>query len=255
LVTQFENRKITIPPNSVEIHELWIGPRKNNWSNSAKPVQLKFEISYDHEMYKKIKIPYQYNLKPLKKQWIKNEPNHVVDGDVQEWQNLNYVKDDPESEFKIEWGMAYDNDHIYIGGKVNDSDVQIDSSKNYGEQDFIAFQINLNHHSKSLTSSRPTQTLILTPKYNDIPQRIYRGNSIPENWKYESISSEDGYQFEVKIPIDKLIESQGDPWENIKVNIFTGDIDKDNPDGKRHWYSPAWNSNQNFLGAAMYYRN
>lgn len=55
------------------------------------------------------------------------------------------------------------------------------------------------------------------------------------------VSTPDGYQVEVAVPVDLLNETQGEPWKTFAVNMKINDRDATGSKQAELWWKPEWN--------------
>ncbi|MCW5911128.1 MAG: metallophosphoesterase [Cyclobacteriaceae bacterium] len=249
--------EITLPPNSVSFTSLDVELRKSKSLESIKPVRVKAEVAVkDATIKSDLFIPFEFNVAPLKKYQVTkvNKPV-VIDGNLGEWQ-LPYTL--PSAE-KAHFGIAYDNQYVYLAVQVNDSEVIAPAQSTAFNQDFVGFVLDAQPLAKSAADKGEawfanSLYFITGPEDETGKNSVWdMSESEKELLKWKCIRNGKGYAFEVAIPITYVQKLQGNNWQTLRLNVVVQDKDSNSETKRVFWY-PNWREGDNIPGSGMFFR-
>lgn len=255
IVGILSKKEIEVEPNSVEKIQLELLKRKEL---ADEPMTLKAEVSYKgDESASKIKLPYQFNIKPLQKYALtKVKKAKKIDGKSKDWQKFNYhFLADDGGDAKVAFDVAYDDEYFYFAAQVMDDTLVSTGKGAPWSQDNIAFGVNpLPAHLSAMSTGRDWYSSeifqMMTPATADAESVLYR--NMPEGFEMKCVATDYGYFAEAKLPLKHIEEKQGKNWKTLRIQVALDDKDGENTN--RYWWQPDWMSKENVVGSGMFFR-
>ena len=250
------NPELTVQPNSVKFVSMEISARKGKDIASGKPVKVKAEVAVQQEGKSDFFVPFEFNVAPLSKHELKKAGGSVkIDGVLGDWSLLPHALATPEGG---RFGVTLDNNFIYVGIQVNDSEVINNSGDATTSQDFVGFALDAQPMAKSVSekgegSYRNSLYFLVSPEDKSGKNSVRDLGDGEKGLQWKCVRNKDGYAFEVAVPISYIQKQQGEHWKNIRVNIVAQD--KDAKSSTRVTWQPNWNGRDNVAGSGMFFRN
>jgi hypothetical protein len=248
--------ELTLPPNSVEFVSMDLTARKQKGLESMKPVKVKAEVAVQEQGKGDYFVPFEFNIAPLKKYELKKATGRVKpDGKLNEWATLPYTLDTPEGG---RFGVTYDSKFIYLGIQVNDSEVINAAEGATMSQDFVGFVLDGQPMAKSVSEKgegafKNSLYFLVSPEDKTGKSSVRDLGETEQQLEWKCIRNNEGYAFEVAIPISYIQKQQGEHWQNIRVNVIAQD--KDAKSSTRINWQTSWNNRDNIPGAGMFFRD
>jgi hypothetical protein len=249
--------ELTLEPNSVNFVTMDLEARKPKSIESLKAVKVKAELAVQSEGKTDFFVPFEFNVAPLRRyELVKARNSPRVDGKSNDWKEMPYTL--PTSEGAT-FGITYDDQYVYLGVQVNDSDVIASAKLPAIDQDFIGFVLNGQPFAKSVADKGEgwfaSSIYFITSAADELGQTSVRDMSDEEkklSWK--CVRNKSGLFFEAAIPISYIQQQQGLDWQTVRLNIVVQDKDS-NGSSERITWQPNWREAANVPGSGMFFRN
>jgi len=181
----------------------------------------------------------------------------VVDGLLSEWEEISsYIV--PHNKGSFSFGVREDDQHVYVGIKVQDSDIQAGFGTSAMNQDAIMLAIDPRPLAMS-SQNRQNQADLLKDDWMFLtasPEAPTFGaafaENLPDGVRCVGSRDKDGYSLEVAIPHHWLDQKQGKSWENFRLNLTVSDKNKSIPAATRHSWQIPWS--EGVPGSGTFFR-
>lgn len=224
--------------------------QNDSWSPIVANVTLKAE-KYQWET--------KIHVQPFEKLFIEETAKVItVDGNLDEWGNLRFSKQDSASTTGFRFDVRSDAKFLYIAVDVTDTDIQAPSTHANLNQDgaFVVFDPNqMNKSAFNLRNpdgmGREWLFMIASPTANEF--ELGFKEHMPPGLTGKGRKTTKGYAVEYAIPQALLQRFQGDDWKTIRLNIAIADLntgEKDTP--RRISWQPDWM--ENHPGSGMFFK-
>jgi hypothetical protein len=274
--------KVEFSNNTKEDHQYMVNL---TGGNGLKPSQTKFTKKLAAGAKEEMILPVQLTgndswspiiahvtLKAEKYEWntkVHVQPNEkllieetakaiTVDGNLDEWDNLRFFKQDSASATGFRFDVRTDDKFLYIAVDVTDKDIQAPSTHANLNQDgaFVVFDPSqINKSAFNLRNpdgmGREWLFMIASPTANEF--ELGFKEHMPPGLTGKGRKTVKGYAIEYAIPQALLQRFQGTDWENIRINVAVADLnagEKDTP--RRISWTPDWM--ENYPGSGMFFR-
>jgi hypothetical protein len=249
--------ELTLEPNSVRFVTMDVEARKPKPIESLKGVKVKAELAIQNEGKTDFFVPFEFNVAPLRRyELVKSRNRPSVDGKLNDWKEMPYTL--PTSE-GTKFGIIYDDQFIYLGVQVNDTEVIASGKTPVVDQDFIGFVLDGQPFVKSAADEGEgwfaNSIYFITGAADEVGDNSVRDMSDEEkklSWK--CVRNTSGLVFEAAIPISYIQDRQGRDWQTVRINIVVQDKDS-NGDSERITWQPNWREAGNVPGSGMFFKN
>jgi len=256
LIGRMDKNEITINPNSVEFAELELERRNNAKIKSPFILETSVEFTSNGT---DIEIPVNYHIEPIEKRMLLRNKSKKVDAKLSDWNELRYsFNAEQENGNQASFDISYDDEYLYIAAEVQDNEVLNSGKGSPWTQDYIGFALN----AETLTRSSMSKGkhwyayelyFLITPETDTAPALTHPEERLPEGFDYKAITSDSGYNMEVKIPLSYIESKQGEDWKSLRFNIMNGDRDSDQGEVMTFWQN-NWRGNKNIVGSGTFFR-
>ncbi|MGB3800882.1 MAG: metallophosphoesterase [Lewinella sp.] len=250
---------VTVPPNNVVEMELTLQPRNGEAPEGAS-LPLDFTWSYDYEG-QTLSLPLSYRIGTDARRELATGSAVSVDGDLGEWADLPYTFGaDGNPDLHVEWGVRYTEDSLYLAARVADNDVVVEEGVVAWQQDYLAFIIDAAPYSETVVNTgsgyyENSVIVLASPETDGVPEGAsFYQERYDFGLPYRSISTADGYQMEMAMPLRYITERQGDDWEHLRINVGIQDRDTEREEVIRSSWLPDWRGEANVIGSGMFWR-
>ena len=256
LKTDIANPEFTVPPNSVKFVSMELTGRKQKEIDLIKPVKVKAEVAVQQEGKSDLFVPFEFYVAPLRKYELKKTAGRVkVDGALNDWASLPYALATPEEGSRF--GISHDNNFVYLGIQVNDSELVNGATSTTTSQDFVGFVLDGQPLMKSISEKgesgfKNSLYFIASPADGSGKNSVSELGDSEKQLEWKCVKNKNGYAFEIAIPIEFVKKQQGESWQNVRVNVVVQD--KDVNSSTRILWHPNWSSRENVAGSGMFYR-
>ena len=265
LVGTLTEPSTTVGPNSVDTLLVDLRARKDSLSlnETVEALPLKAEVRLDSSAFPGLSVPFEFNLCPAATyQLTKTQKEIKIDARLKEWSTLPHtLRQTPPESLQARFGLAYDDDFVYIAAEVQDDELIVDTAEVAWRQDFVGFVLNGEPLPVSVMRDgagwyENSILFTMAPATGQLPASVFYEDRLPEGAKYRCEVSGDGrYVMEAAIPIRYLRERQGDNWRSIRFNLVVQDRDSGKENWPRHTFMPDWRGDKNFVGSGMFFRD
>ena len=83
---------------------------------------------------------------------------------------------------------------------------------------------------------------------------IYQKQRLPKGIKSAVKVNKKGYDVEIAIPADYLIEKQLGPWTTFRLNLMISDYDQSGNHRTKILWEPLWNEENNYIGSGTFFK-
>lgn len=264
-----EESSIEVNPNSLV--RVPVNIENVNKKNIEEIVPLEFtaEVSFQYPGRPNLAISesikykphYKYTSAPLVreisidgklKEW--GEPDHLVKGNEKlTGSPLHYAG---ESDCRIHFSYAHDDDYFYIAYEVIDDDLYTKEGEPARSQDAIVIGLDAR---PSLISSVNTgmgmfDDWLYFNQSLSVKNSILNEDRLPDGIISAILKTKKGYSGELAIPVSYLNERQSGSWKTVRLNVGVIDFDKNGQEKNELYWKPLWNSNANIPGSGMIFR-
>lgn len=261
LVGAIEQEVLTVAPNSVETVPFKITARNEvELGKDLRPMRLKVDLSYVTGEEQRVTIPTTLLIKPQQKRYILKEKTAQVDGHLDEWKELPYTfLPEDHKGLQLDYEMAEDGEYLYLAAKVQDDEINTDTSRSVWGQDNIGWVVSGLPLRKSYMARgnnwyQQEAGIRVTPSNEQFPSKSYLSEGTPEGAQFVCVETEGGYILEAAVPIAWIKEQQGDDWKSVRINFLLDDMDQDFEQGTRFFVYPDWRRDENILGSGTFFR-
>jgi len=199
------------------------------------------------------------HVQPYEKLLIEETTKPVtVDGNLEEWNNLRFFKNDSASTTGFRFDVRSDDKFLYVAVDVTDHDVQAPSTHANLNQDgaFVVFDpgplaksaFNLRNPDGM---GREWLFMIASPTANEF--ELGFKEHMPPGLTGKGKKTAKGYAIEYAIPQALLQRFQGADWKTIRLNVAVADLNTGGKDAPRRIsWTPDWMGN--YPGSGMFFR-
>jgi hypothetical protein len=165
----------------------------------------------------------------------------VVDGDLSDWPVLPYCVDtenrmywnenwDGPDDSSFVFGVARDDDYIYIGLDATDDALMVDKAPVPWQQDSISITFDARPRTGRVGRVWVNEQFDTHLLYYLSPSLTngmiwYVQEKAPEGSQAVCVPTDTGLALEIAIPVDYLDELQGGDWQDFQLNISMNDVD------------------------------
>ncbi len=271
--------KIEVAPNSVEIAEMSLEPRSKKVSDHIDPVEIQAKVKYLDGKLAEVAVPFTYKVAPEKKLYLDELKNGAkIDGNLEEWDRIpnaytiktHLPAEDnggpmgartvvPAEDIAGQFKVAIADDQLYIAVKIQDDDLQLDTTEVAWRQDYIGVVIDGAPTPISAMRTgrgwyRESLLYTITPSTRVLPSSTFYDDRLPEGTQWICRSAEGGYVLEAGIPLDLIREQQGENWRSVRINVSVQDRDAGEAEFPRYSFMPGWRGSDNRIGSGMFFR-
>jgi hypothetical protein len=179
-----------------------------------------------------------------------------VDGRLDEWGSLPFVAEsrplppDAPRGASFRFGVAHDEDFVYVAVDVTDPTPFWDPARGPREQDAITVELDARPEAQRAANegfqrarrSGALESLVLawllpSPAREDRVGDLLPG--LPPGARRAARSGDGGYAAELAIPVAFLSERQSGPWTGFRLNVSVQDYDARGEHHVTHWWRPS----------------
>ena len=263
----FPNYEQVIPPNSVDILKLPLKTLLPLEVEDMAPVQLIAQAVYQPIDQPELSLSFDYRLKAEPLYGISSQKQAItIDGKLDEWGKLSYqitdhphVEADPFShqgaeDCSFSFDVSYDDQFLYLAGRVKDDQLELYEGKRAIDQDGIAFMFDARplQHSAAASGGGIFRQIMLLGFSPVEGGQVYRPDRIAQGTQWACKVTEGGYVAEAAIPISYLNEKYGKAWQHLRLNVLVRDTDMKGMHTSLLSWQPNWSGDQNTLGSGMF---
>ena len=252
-----------VAPNSVDTLLVDLKARKEPTDlASLEALPLKAEVSFETEDFPGLAVPFSFNLRPAQRYNLETASKRVkIDGKLKEWEALPHTLQNlPGKSLNARFGLAYDEDYLYIAAEVEDDNLMVDTAEVSWQQDFIGFVVNA--EPTAISASRTGQgwyensiLFTIAPETKNLPASVFYEDRLPAGAQYRcKVQSEGTYTLEAAIPMSYIKDRQGGNWRSIRFNMVVQDRDAGKENWPRYQFMPDWRGGGNFVGSGLFFR-
>ena len=259
---------MTIAPNSVELVPLKL-TGKGAAIASLEPLMLKADVTFAGEGMPDLTSNLTLNARPEKKEYISKTASKTLDGDLSDWPSLPYEESeslteanpfshkDGKADGSVRFGLAYDDQFLYIGAEVTDDELLASSTARPYNQD--AFQVIIDGRTEGISSLGTSLSGVLYIGMSPIPGDTanttpFTNGDKPEGMTGVTVKTAKGYNTELAIPLSYLAEQQGGDWKTVRINVGVNDFDNDFSHRTNLWWRPDWRGAGNYPGSGTFFK-
>lgn len=180
----------------------------------------------------------------------------TVDGNLQDWQSLPYSVLTPAQiignaksyrgtrDCKFRFGVATDNNNLYIAVKVTDDIFWRKKDAFVWAQDGVEIRLDarpaaIREKSNGTPEFSAVFIAAISPAGGGFPSFLYDSKRLPAGTRVVSKKTATGYITEVSIPNTWLDKIQKKRWQKFRLNICVDDFDSPQ-NGCQLWWHPDW---------------
>jgi hypothetical protein len=224
---------------------------KGSWSPIIADVTLKAE-KYDWNT--------KVHVQPNEKYFIDEVTKPIItDGDLSEWGNLRFSKQDSIGKASFRFDVRSDDKFLHLAIDVTDSDIQAGNKYANASQDAAFVVFDARNISMSAFNKRNGdgvfrgEWLYLLASPTDDEFELAFKDKMPAGLIAKGRKTAKGYAVEYAIPLALLQRQQGDDWKNIRLNFSIIDKNKgDVGEPRRINWLPDWT--EDYPGSGMFFR-
>jgi len=257
-----------VAPNSVEQIDIALVADKPAVVDTLQPVRVDWTARYNLEdNVQPVVVNGQHRIVIDKQFQLGQAAGPItVDGDLGEWGELPIAVREPgqvidtqdswHGRTDIAWrfGAVQHGDFIYIGARVEDDEIRLDTRRNYTRQDSI--EIRVDGRPADQRGAGPfvdfENNLLFAVIPGQSAEDIAGADRLPEGAQAASTKVDGGYVVEAAIPASYVTALQGEDWTSIRLNIAVNDHDADG--NAQLWWRPSWNSPANYAESGVFAR-
>lgn len=262
LIIYGETKEIVIPPNSVGMYEMTMLLKNKQDLNNIRPATLNATVSYVGRSETDIKLPFEYRLKPIKKNFIEKAKKKIsVDANLKDWEDLSRkILSENDGSVMANFDLKYDKEMLYLAVKVKDDKVISYGSDRPWTQDYIGICFNAEIAEKSAMSVgegwyENEMYFLMTPEMGKNESQTWKAEKLPEGSQYACKTDQDGYVFEWAIPLSYIQKYQGEDWQSFRFNLIMGDKDIDTEETKTYFWEENWRGENNYIGSGLFFKS
>ena len=242
---------ISLSPGEDRRLDFDMSPRQTGFDPDDRPVSLKLVLHSHAPGVGQIEVPIEFFVKPVLLQPIKTFAEEInIDGSVDDWESLSYqLRSNALSDNEVQFDVGMNEEYLFLAANVIDDTLVVDNSLSFWKQDAFGWHLRLDLGDDITGKCGPTSFRV-NPAASDVEQKFYRGEKWPEDLKYVTKSSENGYVVELRIPLN-FINPKDIPWQQLRLNFFFEDKDGDHDPVRRYW-QPLWRGPDNILGSGIF---
>ena len=183
----------------------------------------------------------------------------TTDGDLSEWGQLRFSKQDSIGKASFRFDVRYDDKFLHVAMAVTDSDIQAGSTYVNLSQDVAVVTFDARTISQSAFNQRDGEGvfrgewlyLIASPTANEF--ELGFKDKMPAGVVGKGRKTAKGYAIEYTIPLALLQHFQGVDWKNIRLNFSIMDKNQgDTGEPNRIIWMPDWK--ENYPGSGMFFK-
>jgi hypothetical protein len=257
-----------VPPNSVEQVDLALVADKPSIVDALEPVVVDWTARYNLEGdVQPVVVNGQHRIVIDKQFQLAEAANPItVDGDLTEWGELPIDVREPgqiidtqnswhgRTDASWRFGAVRHDDYIYIGVRVEDDEIRLDSRRDYKRQDSVEIRIDgrpSDQRGVGPHSDFESHLLFAVIPGQDSTQ-IEGADRLPEGVQAVAKQAEGGYAVEIAVPAAYVASLQGDDWGSLRLNIAVNDHDAGG--SAQLWWRPSWSSPANYAESGVFAR-
>jgi len=262
-----------VPPNSVKLIDVKLEPRTPGLKVvELSPVPLDVTMSYD--IGKGSKLQYQKLLsvgvdRPLP--LVKFARPITVDGKIDDWAALPVPCTRPArvggesaawkgpTDASYYFGVAYDDENLYIGVDATDDRVIPQSGRNPFAHDGIEVRLDARPAAKRIggEDNKDYAHIVVCPLRRDEGSGpyIHEPKLIPPGTHVGSALTSKGYAIEIAVPLAYVKKMAGTAdWKDVRINILQNDRDDSGATAAQIWWRPHWPGDESYAGSGTFQR-
>ncbi len=194
----------------------------------------------------------------------------AIDGDLSEWNALPYFADQKDrvrypgnwsgsTDNSLKFGVARDEDYLYIAVHVVDDEVGINMKKKPFAKDSVSIYLDARPEEERMsdltigTQFKTHMIFILSPGETPDTPDVYLEERLPEGTRIACVQTQNGYNAEMAVPLTYLDEMQGTPWNSFRLNMIVNDPDTHGTSTLR--WRPDWYGKNDFKNAGTFIKS
>ena len=191
----------------------------------------------------------------------------LIDGKLDDWDNLPFVCRDPESfacersawkgaeDCSFRFGVTYDETNLYLAVEVTDDEIKSVAETAPWAQDGIEIRLDARPEPvRSINKGKGETTsfllLALSPNNDANNPWIHKPEKLPKGHKAVCLQQPNGYIAEISVPLTYLNKHSGKEWDGFRFSIGVDDHDKDG--FVQIWWRPDWRSKAAYEGSGSF---
>ncbi|MDQ8182841.1 metallophosphoesterase [Pelagicoccus sp. SDUM812005] len=254
----------SLPPNEVLRLDYEVENASSDFAEGIA-AEMAWKLAFDRDG-EAIRFADSESLSVVRELPIRRERKLEVDGDLGEWDSLNYrspaVADwhyhrrwEGEADSRFEFDLAEDGKALYVAVKVYDDSLALSAEDALWAQDSVAVQIDARPKAvRGTNASNRGPLLINVAPGLEGDTRARGARSYPEGTAYVARKTSYGYAVEISIPFQYLDAQGGGDWDGIRLNVTLNDKDLEKDAVARIFWRPSWNRDDAVPGAGSFYR-
>ena len=262
-----------VPPNSVKLVDVKLEPRSPTLNVvELAPVLLDVTMSYD--IAGGSKLEYQKLLsvgidRPLP--LAKLARPITVDGKIGDWSALPIPCTRPArvggesaawkgpTDASYRFGVAYDEENLYIGVDATDDRVIPQSGRNPFAHDGIEVRLDARPAAKRVggEDNKDYAHIVVCPvqRDGDSGPYIHEPRLIPAGTRVGAALTPKGYAVEIAVPLAYVKKMAGTvDWKDVRINLLQNDRDDSGATAAQIWWRPHWAGDESYAGSGTFQR-
>lgn len=259
---------VEVPPNDVKIVSLDVQPLDTEL-RVIKPIVINGKVTFRGIGFPEVSIDQQMVMSPERKNLLQQSKKSVVlDGDLSEWGELPYRNNEMntianpfahtgDQDGQVAFQLSYDEEFLYVGASIIDDELLPSKSDRLTDGDAFLVLIDPNEERKSAYNNGLNGTFFIgiSPSYaGETNDELFLSSKDLEGAKGKLVKTANGYNVELKIPLEAITKVQGKDWKTIRVNAGINDFDKDYEHNAALLWKPDWRGDMNYAGSGMLFR-
>jgi hypothetical protein len=248
--------EVVVAPNSVHEAVLVLRNRRAAAVPETAAVGVHFDLAFPHRSGE-LTLPLRYKLGPLR-------PNTIRSGTVQ-WQGkdwpFQFGHEDSEiaGDCEVQWDVVLEDDHLVIWAEVTDDAVVVRAGETGFRQDYLAVVVNADPLPVAMLRDgarwyENSFVFLASPAKGEVPATTFYTDRYDFPVDYECYTTDTGYRFRVRLPLDYLRGRQGTAWRHLRINVSVQDEDPEEEGKPRFHWQPDWRGDDNVVGSGLFWR-
>ncbi|HIJ72506.1 MAG TPA: hypothetical protein HPP83_00245 [Candidatus Hydrogenedentes bacterium] len=193
----------------------------------------------------------------------------VVDGEFDDWDELPFEMVEPmqiriapeewdgPEDLSFRFGVAYDDDYLYIAIETTDDVVtRVPDASPWG-QDGLEVRLDARPEAERKGwrgggEFKETLFIATAPAATSDETEVLERERLPEGVQVVCVQTDTGHNTEIAVPISYLNARQGGDWTSFRLNIAVNDLDEFNTMIPQIWWRPDWRSIENYDGSGTF---
>ena len=154
------------------------------------------------------------------------------------------------------FSVKHDDKFIYVAARVVDDEILAKKGKNplYQDAAVLYFDARPVNESSMNYGQNLFSDWIVVAISPDSEGTIYQKQRLPKGIKSAIKVNKKGYDVEIAIPADYLIEKQLGPWTTFRLNLMISDYDQSGNHRTKILWEPLWNEENNYIGSGTFFK-